>query len=217
MFAACQNGHEGVVRMLLAKAATDVNQATTDAHGTTPLFIACDSGHTEVVRLLLAHAATDANRATTNTGATPLLIACEKGHEGVVRLLLAHAATDVDQARRNDGLTPLFVACQKGHKNVVLLLLKKGADGSKETAYGTVLSFAEQQGHKGMVALLSSPIPIGSRVELRALQAKPELNGRRGVVKNFIVEEGRCVVQLVGGDEGEKGFKLMPQNLAVLN
>ena len=138
----------------------------------------------------------------------------------MVRLLLAHAATDVNQVMAETGFTPLLFACQYGFKNVVRLLLENGADPSIESTKPgglTALAVAERKGHKGMVALLSSPIPIGSRVELRALQAKPELNGRRGVVKNFIVEEGRCVVQLVGGDEGEKGFKLMPQNLAVLN
>ena len=228
LHAAAENGERDMAEVLLGKGA-GINKGTTRV-GATPLYVACWQGHEGVVRLLLAHAATDVNQATTDNGITPLNMTCQFGHEEVVQLLLTHAATDVDQARRNDGLTPLFVACQKGHKNVVLLLLKKGADGSKETAYGTVLSFAEQQGHKGMVALLSSPIPIGSRVELRALQAKPELNGRRGVVKNFNVEQGRCVVQLVDGDQvmgphlpaAEKedaappSFKLKPENLVAL-
>ena len=48
------------MRLLLAHAATDVNQATTD-EGTTPLIIACHNGHEGVVRLLQAHAATDVN------------------------------------------------------------------------------------------------------------------------------------------------------------
>ena len=92
MYMACQKGHEGVVRLLLAHAATDVNQARTD-NGTTPLSMACQEGHEGVVRPLLAHAATDVNQAKTDDGATPLFTACEFGHEGVVRLLLDHGAS----------------------------------------------------------------------------------------------------------------------------
>ena len=44
----------------------------------------------------------------------------------------------------------------------------------------------------------SPPIPIGARVELRGLQAKPELNGRRGVAVEFVGLSGRYRVQLDG-------------------
>ena len=107
---ACWNGSEEVVRLLLAHAATNVNQATTD-DGVTPLNMACSNGHEEVVRLLLDHAATDVNQATTDRGVTPLNTACLKGHEGVVRLLLAHAATDVNLARTDNGVTTMDVSC----------------------------------------------------------------------------------------------------------
>jgi len=81
--------HEAVVRLLLAHAAVDANQA--DKDGATPLFIAAKYGHKAMVRLLFAHAAVDANQATQD-GATPRFIAEQNGHEAVVRLLLAHAA-----------------------------------------------------------------------------------------------------------------------------
>ena len=55
-----------------------------------------------------------------------------------------------------------------------------------------------------------SPIPIGARVELRGLQAKPELNGQRGVVVGFKAESGRCEVKL---DDGSGSFRLKPGNL----
>ena len=56
------------------------------------------------------------------------------------------------------------------------------------------------------------PIPIGSRVELRDLQRKPELNGRRGVVVGFDVCSGRCVVEV--DDESRLGpLKLKPENV----
>jgi aminoglycoside phosphotransferase len=56
-------------------------------------------------------------------------------------------------------------------------------------------------------------IPIGARVELRGLQAKPELNGRRGVVVKFVGSSGRYRVQLVDEESGE--FSLKAENLLV--
>ena len=56
------------------------------------------------------------------------------------------------------------------------------------------------------------PFPIGSRVELRDLQRKPELNGRRGVVVGFDVGSGRCVVE-VDNESGSGPLKLKPEKL----
>ena len=58
-------------------------------------------------------------------------------------------------------------------------------------------------------------IPIGVCVELRGLQAKPELNGRRGVVVKFVSSSsGRYRVQLDGKGDGE--FSLKAGNLFVV-
>ena len=57
------------------------------------------------------------------------------------------------------------------------------------------------------------PIPIGTRVELHGLQAKPELNGRRGVVVKFTGSSGRYRVQLDGEGGGE--FSLKRENIAL--
>ena len=56
----------------------------------------------------------------------------------------------------------------------------------------------------------SSPIPIGTRVELHGLKAKPELNGQRGVVAGFDAASGRCKVKL---EDGRGPFKLKMGNL----
>jgi len=62
-------------------------------------------------------------------------------------------------------------------------------------------------------------IPIGTRVELRGLQAKPELNGRRGVVVKFVSSTGRYRVELdergegAAGEEQEGAFSLKAGNL----
>ena len=55
-----------------------------------------------------------------------------------------------------------------------------------------------------------SPIPIGTRVELHGLKAKPELNGQRGVVAGFDAASGRCKVEL---EDGRGPFKLKVENL----
>ena len=55
-----------------------------------------------------------------------------------------------------------------------------------------------------------SPIPIGTRVELHGLKAKPELNGQRGVVVGFDAASGRCKVEL---EDGRGPFKLKVGNL----
>jgi len=51
---------------------------------------------------------------------------------------------------------------------------------------------------------------VGSRVELKGLKAKPELNGQAGLVVAFVASSGRFSVTVDGG----KGtFDLRPQNL----
>ena len=57
MFIACSYNHSAVVERLLAHPKTDVNQATTDKFGVTPLSIACQWGYSAVVAMLLAHGA----------------------------------------------------------------------------------------------------------------------------------------------------------------
>ena len=56
------------------------------------------------------------------------------------------------------------------------------------------------------------PIPIGAYVELRGLQAKPELNGQRGVVMGFNASTGRCSLKL---EDGRGPFKIKIENLEV--
>ena len=58
-------------------------------------------------------------------------------------------------------------------------------------------------------------IPIGARVELHGLKAKPELNGQRGVVVNdFSADSGRCQVKLEGSIDGRRSLMLKPGNLS---
>ena len=55
--------------------------------------------------------------------------------------------------------------------------------------------------------------PIGQRVELRGLKGKPELNGRRGVIMEFIPSSERFAVMLEGPDDPPKVVNVKPQNI----
>ena len=52
-------------------------------------------------------------------------------------------------------------------------------------------------------------IPVGARVELRGLQAKPDLNGKRGRVMTFVALSGRYAIRV--DDHGH--FNVKPKNL----
>ena len=123
---ACQKNHEAVVERLLAHDAIDVNQATTDKYGATPLFIACQHGHTSVVRKLLNESC-DATVGMRDNGWSPLFVASWSGHADVVKELLAYSAdptvqTTAEHLEVPAGSTALSVAELEGHKNVVAVL-----------------------------------------------------------------------------------------------
>ena len=54
------------------------------------------------------------------------------------------------------------------------------------------------------------PVSAATTVRMRGLQAKPELNGQRGVVTDFDASSGRCSVQL---EDGRGPYKIKPENL----
>jgi ankyrin repeat protein len=91
-YAASENGHLGVVEVLLGKGAV-VDKART--HGTTTLHVASRNGHLGVVEVLLAKGA-EVDKARTN-GTTALHTASAEGHVGVVEALLGKGA-EVDKA-----------------------------------------------------------------------------------------------------------------------
>ena len=132
--------------------------------------------------------------------------------------------------------TPLFAAAMNGRAGVVkqLLFVGGGADpsiragGSGPTAFEAArdCGFAEvaqllQNPTTAAAAATASadlsPFPMGTKVEIAGLQAKPELNGRRGVVSGFVAKVSRCVVRLdTTGDEERDPpapIKIRPHNL----
>jgi len=147
-----QNGHEAVVRMLLAQ--DDVDVDLKDNNGRTPLSWATENRHEAVVRLLLEQDDVDVNSKDIN-GRTPLLWAAENGHEAVVRLLLTQDDVDVNSKDINHW-TALSLAVQNKHEMVVrLLLAQDNVDANSQDMNGqTLLSWASDNGHEAVVRLL---------------------------------------------------------------
>ncbi|KAL8365088.1 hypothetical protein RB595_004080 [Gaeumannomyces hyphopodioides] len=149
---AAENGHEAVVKLLLATGRVDVDAK--DNNGWTPLSWAAEKGHEAVVELLLATGKIDVD-AKDNNGRTPLWWAAARGHEAVVKLLLATGKVDVD-AKDNNGRTLLSWAAENGHEAVVKLLLAIGKIDvdAKDNNGRTPLSWAAENGHEAVVKLL---------------------------------------------------------------
>ena len=131
LMAAIVEGHEGVVRELLA-AGFDKNEV--NQYGHTLMGVAAYRGHAGVMRQLLA-AGCDKDKANED-GETPLFLAANSGKESVVSELLA-AGCDIDKPDKH-GYTPLFTAAlnckcvpvvqQKQYSGVVQQLLAAGCD-----------------------------------------------------------------------------------------
>src|ERR1700722_12955658 len=90
-----ENGHEAVVKRLLAQDDVDVNSKDLQ-YGQTPLSWAAKKGHDAVVKLLLARDDSDVNSNDGIYGKTPLSWAAENGHEPVVKLFLTRDDVDAD-------------------------------------------------------------------------------------------------------------------------
>jgi ankyrin repeat protein len=149
---AAENGHEAVVKMLLAKDGIDPDSK--DKCGQTPLRWAVNSGHGVVITLLLAEDGVNPN-SKDNYGQTPLSWAAENGHEAVAKLLLAEDGVDPD-SKDKYGQTPLRWAVNGKHEAVIkLLLTKDGVNSDSKDNYGqTPLSWAAFSGHEAVVKLL---------------------------------------------------------------
>ena len=97
---AAENGHEAVVKLLLAKDGVDPNSKDKFSGGT-PLLWAAVKGHEAVVELLLVKDGVDPDSRDTEYGRTPLLWAAANGHSYVVNPLLAKICIDVNTKHMN--------------------------------------------------------------------------------------------------------------------
>jgi len=134
----------------LASEGTSVN--ATDAEKRSALMFAAFNGHTAVVGHLLK-AGTEID-ARDSAGRTALMYASSGPFADTVALLVNEGA-EINIQGTLEGFTPLMTAAAEGLVSVVRLLLAAGADVDLVDKDGdTALSFARQNGHTEVVALL---------------------------------------------------------------
>ncbi|XP_064395548.1 uncharacterized protein LOC135342673 isoform X3 [Halichondria panicea] len=148
LYWASRNGHDEIVRVLLAAKAT-VNTQTKS--GQTPLWVASFYGHQKCMELLIdAGANVDVPK---EDGFTALIAAAQEGHARAVEILIA-AKARVDVPQKN-GATALYMASQDGHCGVVRMLLEAKADVKIKTNDGrTAYDVASRNGHTQVCELL---------------------------------------------------------------
>ncbi|RPA98367.1 ankyrin [Choiromyces venosus 120613-1] len=124
---AAENGHDAVVKTLLAR--EDVNSNTADTYFCrTPLCWAAKNGHDAVVKTLLAREDVNPNTADTIYSLAPLLWAVKGGHAKVVKIFLERENVCIDSPD-NENKTPLSMALSKGH-NEIATMLQEAINGS---------------------------------------------------------------------------------------
>jgi ankyrin repeat protein len=116
--AAASNGHDSLVRRLLALGADPRRRRTGGAHA---LDLAAESGHQAVVESLLAHDPSLLELPGYGER-TALSAAAGTGHVDVVRELLVRGADP--RRRRAEGANALYWAARHGHQAVLDLLLE---------------------------------------------------------------------------------------------
>ena len=145
---AAQNGHLGVVKILLAHGA-NVNARATGSMNQSALSTAADKGHDEIVQLLLDHgAAVDLPIAN---GATPLLIAAENDRLNIVQNLLKHGA-NVNAQVRLENISALMQAAEFGHSSIVKLLLTAISNADAAVMRNSSCALLGSIGQRGMNA-----------------------------------------------------------------
>ena len=73
---------------------------------------------------------------------------------------------------------------------------------------------SQQTNNSSMPPISASPVPIGTRVELHGLKAKPQLNGQYGIVVGYVLSSGRCTVVLEDArGETKTKVSIKPENL----
>ncbi|XP_036674384.3 ankyrin repeat and SAM domain-containing protein 1A [Drosophila suzukii] len=202
---ACLNGHEDIVRLLLAH---EASPNLPDSRGSSPLHLAAWAGETEIVRLLLTHPYRPASaNLLTKDRETPLHCAAQHGHTGALALLLHH---DADPNMRNvRGETPLDLAAQYGRLQAVQMLIRAHPEliahlGAEAVERGTpspsspaspsraifphtCLHLASRNGHKSVVeVLLSAGVSVNLLTPSGTALHEASLCGKESVVRTLL-------------------------------
>ena len=149
---AAENGHEGVVKILLGRDGVDPNKR--GAWGRTPFLHAAWQGHEGVVGMLLGRGDINPDEPEFS-GRSPLFCAAWEGHEGVVKMLLGRGDVNPNKSDTSH-ITPLSGAARNGHEGVVKILLERDdVDLNKRDSCGrTPFLYAAWKGREGVVRML---------------------------------------------------------------
>ena len=176
---AAENGHDAVVKLLLAK--EGVNPNSKDCYYRTPLLLGAVNGYEATVKLLLTNSGVRPD-SKDNCNRTPLSRAASYGHEATVKLLLANGPVNPD-SKDNNGRTPLSWAAMNSHEAVVKLLLANGGvnPDSKDNHGRTPLWRAVEEGYEAVVKLLLAN--GGVNLTLRTIMVERRCGGpqRKGM------------------------------------
>lgn len=104
---ACEHGHVEIVKLMIARGATNFNEC---------LFNACISENIEIVNILIDNGATNWDKG--------LQGACYIGNMNLAKIMLQKGASDL-----NKGLQS---ACSKGHFKIINLMIARGATNITE-------------------------------------------------------------------------------------
>ena len=127
LHAAVENGHHGVVRLLLNRGAAQLPSM----EGVAPLLLALQYRHPEIAIVLAdAKPTPHIDARAPQDGSSALFVAAGEGmHLDALRALLAHGATvDITNAH---GATPLSHAAMRGNVGAMAALLAAGADPAR--------------------------------------------------------------------------------------
>ena len=164
---AVQNGHVGLVHLLLEHPDIDVN--CVDRGGLTALHMACFKGQESVARALVAARGQDSLNLASFRALTPLMTAVLEGNPAVVELLLEQPSLEVNCAG-DKGNTALHLACLEGRRGIVHRLLAAPGQQSfnvQNSAGNTPLMCGVKKSHSDVVDLL-----LAQPAVLEGLQAR---------------------------------------------